>query len=103
MTNVDHALHELGAPLQVIEVGRGMALAWGWQETTDWNVAGTVPLGDVQGRVTYADTRLAIPGIVLFFDEDWRLIAKREGFLATLLREDYLPRDVEDELLGEDG
>lgn len=98
ITNLDHALHVLGAPVDVIEVGEGSALAWGWQETTDWNVAVSVPIGEVQGRVTYTDSSLQIPGIVLFFDRDWRLVAKREGFLGELLPERRVPRDIDDDL-----
>lgn len=102
VTNVGHAIDALGAPVSVIEVGRGLALSWGWLETTEWNVAATVPIGDANGRLQFEDTDLKIPGIVLFFDEDWRLTTKREGFLSDLLPNQQPPRDVDDDLTEPD-
>ena len=107
VTNVDQAIATLGAPLDVIEIGRGLALTWGWQEARGWNVAVSAPIGDVNGSVSYANNKKQFPGIVLFFDEDWRLVLKRKGFLANLVPTRRPPRDVDDDLskddLSEDG
>jgi hypothetical protein len=98
VTDVGQAMDALGAPVQVIEIGRGLALAWGWLETTEWNVAAAIPLGDANGRLSFTDTDEKVPGVVLFFDDAWRLTAKRRGFLAELLPESRPPRDVDDDL-----
>jgi len=89
------ALASLGAPLQVIELGRGAALAWGWKESTDWNVTGSANIGNVRGRIQYADAALEFPGVVLFFDQSWTLVGKERGFLSELLLRPQLPRLVE--------
>ena len=97
-TRLDEALSRLGAPLQVIEVGAGAALAWGWKESTDWNVTGSATIGGVRGRLSYSDAALEFPGVVLFFDPQWRLVAKDEGFLSELLLRPQLPRYVAPEM-----
>ena len=98
ITNVDQAIATLGAPLQVIEIGRGLALTWGWQQARGWDVSLTAPIGDVSGSVSYANNKQQFPGIVLFFDKDWRLVHKREGYLADLVPTRRPPRDVDDDL-----
>ncbi len=67
-TELQEALDGLGAPLFVVEVGFGMALAWGWQATTNWNVEVTVPVGDARGNVRFTNTDQKTRGLVLFFD-----------------------------------
>ncbi|MBL6757821.1 MAG: hypothetical protein ISQ11_15605 [Planctomycetes bacterium] len=91
------ALASLGAPLQVIELGAGAALAWGWKESTDWNITGSANIGNVRGRIQYADAALEFPGVVLFFDQSWTLVAKERGFLSELLLRPQLPRLVEED------
>lgn len=92
---LEDALSGLGAPLQVIELGAGAALAWGWKESADWNITGAANIGSVRGRIQYADAALEFPGVVLFFDRSWTLVAKEEGFLSDLLLKPQLPRLVE--------
>ena len=98
VSNLGDALARLGAPLRVTEVGRGLALAWGWERTSDWNVQASAPIGDAQGQVSYASANLQTPGLVLFFDETWTLERIRRGYLLDLLPRKQRPRDVEDEL-----
>jgi len=95
-SGLEQALEDLGAPLQVIELGAGAALAWGWKEATDWNVTGSASIGSVRGRLQFANAALEFPGVVLFFDGDWVLMAKERGFLSELLLRPQLPRLVED-------
>ena len=98
----DDAVSALGAPLQVIEVGRGLALSWGWQKERGWELQVSAPIGDVQGSISYADTVNKLPGVVLFFGPDWTLLLKRRGFLGDLLPNRQPPRDVDDELLDDE-
>ncbi len=100
VTDLESALEQLGAPLFVIEVGLGMSLAWGWQNTTDWNIEVSVPVGDAAGNFQYADTSAQIQGIVLFFDESWTMTSMQKGFLADLVPKRQRPRDVDDDLSG---
>ncbi len=100
VTTLEAALAQLGAPLFVIEVGLGMSLAWGWQNTTDWNIEVSVPVGEASGNFKYTDTNAQIQGLVLFFDETWTLTSVQEGYLADLVPKRQRPRDVDDDLQG---
>ena len=98
-TQLEGALASLGAPLRVIEVGRGMALAWGWEDTTNWNVEVSAPLGDAQGNFSFTSTSATTRGLVLFFDEHESLTSVQRGYLSELVPARQRPRDVEDELI----
>jgi len=102
-TDLGATLESLGAPVFVIEVGLGMAIAWGWQSTTDWNIEVSGPFGDAQGQFQYSSTDERTEGLVLFFDASWTLSSIRRGYLADLLPKRQRPRDVEDDLLDDDG
>ena len=67
-----------------------------------WDLAVSAPIGDVNGSVSYANNKKQFPGIVLFFDEDWRLVLKRKGYLANLVPTRRPPRDVDDDLSKDD-
>lgn len=94
-SDVGAVVDSLGAPLFVIEVGLGLALAWGWEDVTNWNVEVSGPIGDAQGTVRYTSETSTIRGLVLFFDEAWRLTSVRRGFLGDLLPRRRPPRDVD--------
>lgn len=98
VSDVGEALERLGAPVYVTEVGLGLALAWGWERTSDWNVQVSAPIGDVQGRVSYTSASLRTRGLVLFFDESCVLTRMRRGYLSELLPRRQNPRDVDDDL-----
>ncbi len=100
VTDLSTALDQLGAPLFVVEVGLGMSLAWGWQNTTNWNIEVSVPVGDAAGNLQYVDTTAKTQGLVLFFDESWTLTSVQRGFLADLVPKRQRPRDVDDDLTG---
>lgn len=97
-SDVGQSVQALGAPLLVVEVGLGLALAWGWQDVTGWNVDVSAPVGDAQGNFSYTSTASRTRGLVLFFGPDWRLTAVRRGFLAELVPDRQKPRDVDDDL-----
>ena len=98
-SDVSDALEQLGAPVHVVEVGLGLALAWGWSDVTDWNIEISGPVGDAQGNFRFTSTEKTTEGLVLFFGPDWQLTALRRGYLGELLPQRQLPRDVEDELV----
>jgi len=98
-SDVEEALDRLGAPVFVVEVGLGLALAWGWRDTTDWNVDVSTPIGDAQGNFSFTSTNATTRGVVLFFDRDWTLVGVRRGYLGELLPK-ALPRDVDIALTG---
>lgn len=100
-TDLASALDVLGAPVFVVEVGLGMALAWGWQATTAWNVEVSGPIGDAQGQFQFSSTDEKTEGLVLFFDPSWKLVSVQTGHLADLVPKQQRPRDVEDDLLGD--
>ena len=93
-------LDVLGAPVFVVEVGLGMALAWGWQATTDWNVQVTGP-GNARGTFEYSSSDERTEGLVLFFDPTWTLASVQTGHLVDLLPKKKRPRDIYDELLDD--
>lgn len=98
-SDVGDVLESLGAPVYVVEIGLGLALAWGWTDVTDWNIDISAPLGDAQGNFRFSSTDTQTEGLVLFFGPDWRLTAVRRGYLGELLPREQRPRDVEDELV----
>ena len=79
------ALERLGAPLVVRENGDGAVLAWGWSRERAWSVTADLPLRAVDVSFRYRDALRGLEGLVLFFDHDWRLVARRRGSLAELL------------------
>ncbi|QDV08920.1 hypothetical protein Poly30_44750 [Planctomycetes bacterium Poly30] len=99
-SDLTETLDALGAPVFVVEVGLGMALAWGWQATTDWNVQVTGP-GNARGRFQYASSDERTEGLVLFFDPAWTLTSLQSGHLVDLLPKSRRPRDIYDDLLDD--
>lgn len=85
-TDLEEALEELGAPLQVYEVGRDVAVVWGWYKGSGWGVQVSVPIGDEQGSVSYQDNTDKVEGLLLLFDQDWSLLSARTGNLSELTR-----------------
>lgn len=91
----------LGAPLFVSELGSGAALAWGARRDKGWNVSASVPVGkSFNASLRYTTERIALRGVVCFFDADWTLVEVKEGWLEELLPldeegEPARPQDVE--------
>ena len=82
-------LATFGAPLWVFEVptpdGVGAALAWGSFYQSNWGVQLSAPVTDwANASVDYDDIDESMRGLVLFFDADWKLTAKRLGLLRDL-------------------
>ncbi len=75
-----------GAPLFVWEDTRGShAIAYGWQRQRDLGMRVSLPISDApSASFQYADAAGNAHGLVLFFDEDWRLRRWRFGFLREL-------------------
>lgn len=93
---LDDVLLHLGAPLFVVELDRGIALAYGWLDQNAWNVEVELPVGDAAVQFRYADTDLTLPGLVVFLDEDDVVIRQSRGLLRDLLPERPRPRLVDD-------
>jgi hypothetical protein len=86
----------LGAPLSVVELDDGVALAYGWLDQVDWNVEAIVPVGDASMQFSYADADLQIPGLVVFLDDAYVVTRHDRGLLRDLLPDRPRPRLVED-------
>jgi hypothetical protein len=86
----------LGAPLYVVELDRGVALAFGWLDQSDWNVEAVVPVGDASMQFSYASADLQLPGLVVFLDEDYVVTRLDRGLLRDLLPDRARPKLVED-------
>lgn len=87
-------LDELGAPLWAWEAADGQsALAWGWLATGDIGFRVSVPVTDsTSGTFTFNNIDQDMQGLVLFFDEDWKLMATRRGLLRDLTQIDARTR-----------
>ena len=89
-------LERLGAPLFVRELGDGVALAYGWLDTTNWNLEAQVPVGDAGSmQFTYNSTNEALPGVVVFLDGDLRVVRVERGLLRNLVPAEVTPRDLD--------
>jgi hypothetical protein len=89
-------LAELGAPLWVWEHVEGeaqaAALAWGWFDERDLGIRVSVPVSEeLSASFDYDQIDQRMQGLVLFFDQDWRLTRWRSGFLRDLTREARRP------------
>lgn len=89
---LQECLDLLGAPLWVWDTptgeGQGFALAYGWYEERGWSVAVSYPVADyVNASFDYDQADERMRGIVLFFDDDARLVSWRMGLLRDLTRE----------------
>ena len=87
---LDAALEVLGAPIYLWALGdegsQGAALVWAWSERTLWGLNVSVPLTDVaSGSFEYQNGRADFDALVLFFDNDWRVVTWPRGKLAQLL------------------
>lgn len=86
-------LRSLGAPLNVIEVGDEVALAYGWLDETNWNLLAQVPVPDTGSfQVSYGQGRQRLPGVVVFLDEALVVQRVERGVLQDLLPKQRLPR-----------
>ena len=88
-TELGECLDAFGAPLWVwehVDDGReGAVLAYGWFHERALGLGVSVPVSDY-GNVSFdydqIDNRMR--GVVLFFDQDWKLTDWREGLLIDL-------------------
>ena len=91
-TDLQQSLQRLGAPLWVLEYpapnGQGSALAYGWFENQDRGFRISAPTNrTVSPSFSYEQIDERMQGLVLFFDEDWKLQFWRRGLLRDLTRE----------------
>lgn len=89
VATLDDALRTLGAPVYVWEWKQdGIALAWGWRNLARWGFSVSVPLTH-NDSASFSYDRLSndLPGAVLFFDRDDKLVEARQGLLADIRTE----------------
>lgn len=85
-SDLTKCLAELGAPLQVFELGGGAVLAWGARRDVGWNVSASVPMGDSKsGTIRFSQEHQGYQGVVLFFDDQLVLERIKRGWLAEIL------------------
>jgi hypothetical protein len=95
-TELGECLALFGAPLWVwedVEHGRpAAALAYGWFDARDFGFSVSFPLTDYYSA-SYNFDRIdqRMQGLVLFFDEHWRLLSWRTGLLHDLTHEERRP------------
>ena len=85
-SDLGECLERLGAPLWVWEYeGSGVALAYGWLANRGWNLHASYSFErNVSASFTWQRIDARMKGVVLFFDEDWKLVAWRSGLLRDL-------------------
>jgi hypothetical protein len=104
-TELGDCLAAFGAPLwawEHVEGGRpGAALAYGWSDERSLGLRVTVNVyRGVSASVDYDQVDQRMRGLVLFFDQDWRLTSWREGLLLDLTREARRPPAAVDDEEG---
>ena len=95
-TDLDECLDAFGAPLWVwehVEHGRpAAALAYGWTDENDFGFSVSVPLTEYfSASYDYDRVDRRMKGVVLFFDENWKLVSWRSGLLHDLTEEARRP------------
>ena len=95
-TELGECLAAFGAPLWVwehVEHGRpAAALAYGWFDENDLGFSVSVPLTEhFSASYDYDRIDQRMNGVVLFFDEHWRLLSWRTGLLHDLTEEARRP------------
>jgi hypothetical protein len=90
-SDLESCLQVLGAPLWVlenVENGRqGAVLAYGWFDQASFGLNVSVPVSEaVSASLDLDRIDRRMHGLVLFFDEDWRLSSWRQGLLRDLTR-----------------
>ncbi len=96
-SSLEDCLIELGAPLRVWEPRPGaLALAWVWVDRTDWGLSVSVPTGEaVDASFSYRDIAASDEGLLLVFDESWRLESLERGLVGDVLDHAASARIVE--------
>lgn len=92
-------LQKLGAPNHVFEYqGSGLAIAWHWSDGSDLDLDISYSFSKELSSASFSLDLddLSIPGAVLWFDADWKLLSWREGNMrdiASGLRRRTAPAD----------
>lgn len=91
-------LDELGAPVLVWKTPRGMAIAYGWQDEGSWTIhVGYSWWFVVRAQMDYTSASANLQGLVLWFDEEMRLVTLERGRLSDLVPTGRQPGDPEAE------
>jgi hypothetical protein len=95
-SDLGQCLELFGAPLWVwehVEDGQqAAALAYGWSAERDLGLRVSVPVSEYySASFDYDQVDQHMKGLVLFFDEGWRLTSWRTGLLRDLTREARRP------------
>jgi hypothetical protein len=95
-SDLGRCLELFGAPLWVwehVEDGRqAAALAYGWSDERDFGLRLSVPVTEYySASLDYDQIDAHMRGLVLFFDEGWKLTSWRTGLLRDLTREARRP------------
>jgi hypothetical protein len=97
--DLSRCLELFGAPLWVWEDqgGQGVVLAYGWSREKVFGFNLSAPVTEyVSASFEYGKIDERMRGLVLFFDEDWKLRTWRTGLLRDLTRAARRPpADVE--------
>lgn len=89
---LQQCLDELGAPVLVWETPRGMALAYGWQDAGSWTLhVGYTWQFVLRAQFDYTSASSSLEGLVLWFDDDFRLVTLERGRLSDLVPERRQP------------
>ncbi|MDF1799402.1 MAG: hypothetical protein P1V81_09520 [Planctomycetota bacterium] len=87
-SDLTDALAALGAPVRVWEPRPGaLALVWSWSDRKTEGFSIAVPTSDaVDASFSWRDTSDEDEGLLLVFDEDWRLETLRRGLVGEVLQ-----------------
>lgn len=96
-SDLTDVLDALGAPVSVWEPRPGsLALVWTWVDRTIWGFSASAPMSDVvDASFSWRDTNEDDEGLLLVFDEEWRLESIARGLVGEVLRDMRRPRLVE--------
>jgi hypothetical protein len=96
-TSLEECLAQLGAPLWVRERQTyGTEIAYGWSKASDWGLSLSLPVTEhSSASFNYDEIDSKLRGVVLLFDEDWRLEVVRAGYLRELVAPEVRPAYID--------
>ena len=97
-TSLQGCLDVLGAPTLVREHRvHGLLLAWAWGKDRTLGASLSIPVYRSMGfSLGINDRRVRPRGVVLWFDEEWKLERRDTGWLEAFVSDGQVPASVED-------
>ena len=82
--DLGRCLDVLGAPDRVWPTGHGMAMVYTWRHEVGWGVRASTAINSLPISFTYSQDKNKLHGVVLHFDDGYKLDYIERGFVSKL-------------------